>query len=211
MRKKWNIRLQPKLLLGLVIMATILVAALTPAISWLYRERMEEYYSNLAFQQASIAAEYIDGDTIEKYYLSGEKDEYYEEVHQYLLNVKEKMGLQYFYVVVPEEEVMVYIWDAGVAGEGGVCDLGDADAYYGDGYVLMHAAFAVDAEQTILITNNDEYGYLASAYVAIMDSTGTPVALASVDVSMPSLRPQRGSTPRGRRRAPQWRARTGAR
>lgn len=190
MRKKWNIRLQPKLLLGLVIMATILVAALTPAISWLYRERMEEYYSNLAFQQASIAAEYIDGDTIEKYYLSGEKDEYYEEVHQYLLNVKEKMGLQYFYVVVPEEEVMVYIWDAGVAGEGGVCDLGDADAYYGDGYVLMHAAFAVDAEQTILITNNDEYGYLASAYVAIMDSTGTPVALASVDVSMDMINEQ---------------------
>lgn len=184
MRKKWNVRLQPKLLLGLVIMATVLVAALTPAISQLYRERMEEYYSNLAFNQASIAAEYINGDTIEKYYFSGEKDDYYKEVHQYLLNVKEKMGLEYFYVVVPEKEVMVYIWDAGVAGEGGVCDLGDADAYYGDGYVLMHEAFAVDAEQTILITNNDEYGYLASAYVAILDSTGKPVALASVDISM---------------------------
>lgn len=184
MRKKWNVRLQPKLLLGLVIMAMVLVAALTPAISQLYRERMEEYYSNLAFNQASIAAEYINGDTIEKYYFSGEKDDYYKEVHQYLLNVKEKMGLEYFYVVVPEKEVMVYIWDAGVAGEGGVCDLGDADAYYGDGYVLMHEAFAVDAEQTILITNNDEYGYLASAYVAILDSTGKPVALASVDISM---------------------------
>ena len=190
MTKKWNIRLQPKLLLGLVIMASILVAALTPAISQLYRERMEEYYSNLAFQQASIAAEHIDGDSIEKYYLSGEKDDYYEEVHKYLLNVKEKMSLEYFYVVVPEEEVMVYIWDAGVAGEGGVCDLGDADAYYGDGYVLMHEAFAVDADQTILITNNDEYGYLASAYVSILDSAGKPVALASVDISMDMINEQ---------------------
>jgi sigma-B regulation protein RsbU (phosphoserine phosphatase) len=48
----------------------------------------------------------------------------------------------------------------------------------------MHAAFAADAENTILITDNEEYGYLASAYVAILDSAGTPVALASVDVSM---------------------------
>ena len=33
----------------------------------------------------------------------------------------------------------------------------------------MQGAFAVDAEQTILITNNEEYGYLASAYVAILN------------------------------------------
>ena len=48
----------------------------------------------------------------------------------------------------------------------------------------MHGAFSVDAEQTILITNNEEYGYLASAYVAILNKAGTPVALASVDISM---------------------------
>lgn len=190
MNKKWKIRLQPKLLLGLVIMAAILVLTLAPAISQLYRVRMEEYYSNLAFSQASIAAEHIDGDSIEKYYRHGEKDAYYEQIGRYLQTVREKVGMKYFYVVVPEEEVMVYIWDAGVAGEGGVCDLGDADAYYGNGYVLMHAAFAVDAEQTILITNNDEYGYLASAYVAILDSDGVPVALASVDISMDMINDQ---------------------
>lgn len=94
------------------------------------------------------------------------------------------MGLKYFYVVVPEEDVMVYIWDAGVPGEEGVCDLGDTDAYYGGGDELMHAAFSPDAEQTILITNNEEYGYLASAYVAILDSSGEPAALASIDISM---------------------------
>lgn len=121
---KWNLRLQPKLLLGLVIMAVVLVTALTPAISQLYRGHMEGYYSTLAFDQASIAARLIDGDSIERYYLTGEKDDYYEQVRQYLQTVKEEMGLQYFYVVVPEDDVMVYIWDAGVAGEGGVCDLG---------------------------------------------------------------------------------------
>ena len=184
MKKAWKIRLQPKLLLGLVLMAAILVMILAPSIAGLYRARMEEYYSKLAFDQASIAAELIDGDCVEQYYLHGVKDAYYDEVHSYLQCVREKMGLKYFYVVVPEDEVMYYIWDAGVAGTGGVCDLGDVDAYYGGGNELMHKAFAVDAEQTILITNNEEYGYLASAYVAILNGAGTPVALASVDISM---------------------------
>ena len=184
MKKVWKIRLQPKLLLGLVAMAAILVMILAPSIARLYRTRMEEQYSKLAFGQASVAADLIDGDRVEQYYLTGEKDAYYEEIHRYLLDAKEKMGLKYFYVVVPEDEVMFYIWDAGVAGEDGVCDLGDTDAYYGGGNELMHSAFAVDAEQTILITNNEEYGYLASAYVAILNRAGTPVALASVDISM---------------------------
>ena len=115
----WNLRLQPKLLLGLVIMAAVLVTALTPAIAQLYRGHMEGYYSDLAFDQASIAARLIDGDSIEHYYRTLEKDEYYEEVRQYLQTVREEMGLEYFYVVVPEDEVMVYIWDAGVAGVDG--------------------------------------------------------------------------------------------
>lgn len=190
MKKTWKMRLQPKLVLGMVIMALVLVAALTPAISQLYRIRMEEYYSELAFNQASVAAEHIDGDSIKRYYLTGEKDDYYQEISRYLLNVKQKMGLKYFYVVVPEEEVMVYIWDVGVEGEDGVCELGDVDAYYGGGNKLMHEAFAVDADHNILITNNEEYGYLASAYVAILDSEGNPVALASIDISMDMINEQ---------------------
>ena len=184
MKKARRIRLQPKLLLGLVAMAAVLVGILAPSIAQLYRTRMEERYSELAFGQASVAADLIDGDKVEQYYLTGEKDEYYDEIHGYLLDAKEKMGLKYFYVVVPEAEVMYYIWDAGVPGEDGVCDLGDTDAYYGGGNELMHKAFAVNAEQNILVTKNEEYGYLASAYVAILNGAGTPVALASIDISM---------------------------
>lgn len=185
--KRTAAHLQPKLLLGLVIMALILAASLTPTIARLYRKSMEEQYSKVAFDQAAIAAGLIDGDRIKGYYETLEKDEYYDQVSRELLLMKQTVGLQYFYVVVPEEEQMVYIWDVGEPGEEGVCELGDADDYYGGGNELMHAAFAVDAPRTILVTNNETYGYLASAYVAIMDSFGTPVALASVDVSMDAI------------------------
>ena len=88
----WNLKLQSKLLLGLVVMEVVLVAALTPTISWLYRSQMESYYTQQAFDQASIAASLIDGDRIRNYYPSGEKDVYYEQIRQYLLTVKQAMG-----------------------------------------------------------------------------------------------------------------------
>lgn len=182
LRKKRH--LQAKLILGLVVMAMALLAVLTPAIGQLYRVWMEEHYSKFAFSQASIAAEYIDGDRVRQYYLTDEKDGYYEAIQKYLSTVREKAELKYFYVVVPEEDQMIYIWDVGADGDTGVCDLGDSDDYYGGGKELMHEAFAVNAKQTTLITDNEEYGYLASAYVAIMDSSGQPAALASVDISM---------------------------
>ena len=190
MKKTRGISLQQKLIIGHVILAAALIVALIPSVSGLFRHRMEEYYRNLAFNLAPTAANHIDGDSIERYYNGGEKDDYYNEIGSYLLNIKQNMGIKYFYVVVPEEEQMVYIWDVGAPDEEGVCDLGDADAYYGDGNRLMHEAFAVNAERTILVTENDEYGYLASAYVAIPDSSGKPVALASVDISMDMINGQ---------------------
>ncbi len=186
-RREWKFRLQPKLLLGLVVMAVVLLLSLTIVVVTLYRSQMEELYGNIAFNEAEIAAQVIDGDSILRYYSTGQKDQYYEEIHSYLLLVKQKMGLNYFYVVVPEEDMMVYIWDSGTEGEDGVCDLLDTDEYYGGGYELMHNAFSVNPERNILVTQNAEYGYLASAYVPIMDSSGNPAALASVDISMEKI------------------------
>ena len=186
-RKKMKFRLQPKLIMGLVFMAVVLVLALTSVVVVVYRGQMEEQYGKVAFDEATIAAEMIDGDMVEKYYATGEKDAYYEKVAAALLRVKQTIGLKYFYVVVPEEDVMVYIWDVGEEGEEGVRRLLDTDSYYGGGNEVMHAAFSANAKRNILFTRNEEYGYLASAYVPIFNSAGEPVALSSVDISMEKI------------------------
>lgn len=54
----------------------------------------------------------------------------------------------------------------------------------------MRGAFLNPGEKTILITNNDEYGYLASAYVAILDSNRNAVALSCIDISMDMINEQ---------------------
>ncbi len=180
---KNKLRLRPRLVLGLIIMSTVLVLTLTALGGAIYRRKMEVVYSREAFDTASIAAQLIDGDRIAEYRKTLKKDAYYESVHQTLQMIRQSTGVKYLYVVIPED-VQFYIWDTGEEGDEGVCDLGDTDEYYGNGYEIMHAAFSPDAEQTMLVTNGDLYGYLASAYVAILDSRGQPAALASVDISM---------------------------
>lgn len=186
-------RLQLKFLLGLLAMTAVLMAALSLVITGQYRRSMEDYYTKLAFNQAKIAAEYIDGDTVREYAETLTADEYYDQVSRYLLFMKETVGIKYFYVVIPNEDKMYYIWDVGEAGEEGVCGLGDEDDYYGGGREIMRGAYLhPEGEDTILITNNEEYGYLASAYVAILDSAGQPAALSCVDISMDMINRQIG-------------------
>ena len=167
----------------------ITAVILIPAIAYLYRRQMENVYADKAFNQAAIAAQLIDGDSIRRYRETGEKDAYYEEVRQMLLAMKKTEGFDYFYVVIPED-AQYYIWDAGEEGEEGICDLGDIEEFYGGGDIVMKDAFRADADRTILITNSKVYGYLASAYVAILDSNGQPVALSSVDISMDMINHQ---------------------
>ncbi|MDR1136872.1 MAG: SpoIIE family protein phosphatase, partial [Synergistaceae bacterium] len=191
MTPKRHGRLQLKFISGLLIMALVLVAVLSAVIAGRYRRSMEDYYTKIAFEEAKIAAETIDGDKIAEYASTLTKDDYYEQVRQMLMRIKRTVGLKYFYVVIPNEDRMFYVWDAGDKGEAGVRDLGDLDDYYGGGREIMRGAFLNrNGEEHILITNNDEYGYLASAYVAIPDSDGRPAALSSVDISMDMINKQ---------------------
>ncbi|WMJ83980.1 PP2C family protein-serine/threonine phosphatase [Oscillospiraceae bacterium LTW-04] len=183
-------KLQTKFLLGLLALAVVLSLALGTVITQKYRSSMERYYAKVAFDEAKIAADTIDGDTIPRYAQTLTKDNYYNEINKYLLRIKSTVGLKYFYVVIPYEDQMYYIWDAGTDNEGGICEIGTREDYYGGGREIMRGAFLNPGEETILITNNEEYGYLASAYVAILDSAGNAVGLSCVDVSMDMINEQ---------------------
>lgn len=190
MREKPKRKLQAKLIVRLLALAILLGVTLSCVITSRYRQSMEDYYAKIAFDQATIAADIIDGDTINRYAQTLEKDAYYHEISDYLMRVKQTVGLKYFYVVIPYENDMYYIWDAGGDQEKGVCDIGTRESYYGDGKEIMRGAFLTPGEETILVTDNDTYGYLASAYVAILDSSGTAVALSCVDISMEMINNQ---------------------
>ena len=191
-RKRGASRLRTKFLLGLAVMAIVLFAIISAVVAGLYNGTMQEYYREIAYDQAKIAADYIDGDAAERYYATLEKDTYYEEIRTFLLRIKQTVGLKYYYVIVPEDTGMFYIWDAGEEGEEGVCDLGDADAYNEGGSEVLQSIFSANAaeDHAIFVSKSDTYGYLVSAYVPVFNSAGEPVALASVDLAMDDIQRQ---------------------
>lgn len=185
-------RLQPKLIFGLIMMTALLLLVLLPILAMLYRNHMEEQYAKQAYSQASMAARLIDGDKVRNYYYSGEKDAYYDRIDTFVNLTQEEMDLTYFYVIVPEEEDVAYIWDGGDKSQDDIFDLGEREPYYGDDYDIMREAFELGIPQTVLVRNDDEdgYGNLASAYVAVNDSNGNPVGLVCVDMSMEMINSQ---------------------
>ena len=180
--------LSRKFFIRLLILFVVLWALISLSVTIFYKNNMEEKYTHTAFSQAQIAAMTVDGNKIKKYETTLEKDDYYEQVLKKLKAQKSVSGLKYLYIVVPKEEEYLYIWDAGdPASEEGVCNLGDADSYYGGGDEVMKAAFRGDTGGRMLITRSPSYGYVASAFYPIYDSEGEPVALSSVDISMEEI------------------------
>lgn len=109
-RKKTSI--SKRMLNSLVVLAIVLVILTGTLVSVQYYFSQLKLYSDRAFDYSRTAAEFIDGDTIEKYVETGEKDDYYYSVLDFL-NASQKEGdLKYYYVFVPYEDDLVYVWDA---------------------------------------------------------------------------------------------------
>ncbi len=152
-----------------------------------YREDTLDRSRSQAFAYAKAAAAYIDGDRIEGYLNTLQKDAYYEQIQEFLNTSQTYSDLEYYYVFVPYEEELVYIWDANAENEG-ACELGDHEDYMQGGKEVSFAAFSKNPEERALVSKDETYGYITSVVAPIYDSNGDPVALVGVDISMPDVR-----------------------
>lgn len=175
-----------KTIIGIVLFALILiiVVCLTVGVGTYY-QRVNEY-NRQAYNYTRSAAGFIDGDTIPKYIETGEKDEYYYQVQSYLNSTQKETAIKYFYVYVPYEDDLVYVWDADT--EEGYCELGEHEKYMEGGKEASEEVFREDPPEKVKLTKDDKYGYIASAFSPIFNSAGEPVAIAAVDLSVPGLK-----------------------
>ena len=149
-----------------------------------YYERIEDYkVSGLSY--ARMASDYIDGDTVSRYLKTGETDEYYQEVQDFLNIVGRDGGLRYYSVFVPYEDYGLYVWDAQYDDK--ECGLGYQEEYVKNGKEYVFKTFSIEPADEILIRKNDNNEYLAIACYPVFDSSGEPVALADVCMDMESL------------------------
>lgn len=179
-------KLSTKVILAVVFFSLLIIVATCLSVVLRYRKDIMERYSSQGFAYAKTAAAYIDGDTIKKYLDTGQKDAYYDEIESFLNASQENSALKYYYVYVPCEDDLIYIWDANK--DEGACDLGDHEDYMEGGKEVSFAAFQKDPEEQVLISMDETYGYIASVVAPVYDSTGEPVALVGVDISMPGVK-----------------------
>ena len=178
-------KIQRKMLRGVFAMSMLILVltALNVGIHY-YREKMSSY-TKLAFGYTKAAAQYIDGDRIEKYLESLEEDDYYRGIQNFLRSFQSNTEIRYFYVYVPMEDYLVYIWDADTYE--GACPLGYKEEYMANGKEMSFSVLRPDAPEKLLVTKDDTYGLLAIASSPIFNSKGEPVAIAAVDLSMPGI------------------------
>ena len=114
---------------------------------------MEEQYGKVVFDEATIAAEMIDGDMVEKYYATGEKRCVLRESRAGSPARKADHRAQILLCGCPRGVMSWYtsgMW--GRKAKRGVRRLLDTDSYYGGGNEVMHAAFSANAKRNILFT-----------------------------------------------------------
>ena len=178
-------RLSNKILIFCGIFAAALILCTCLAVGKLYWEKKMDEYSALAFSYARTAAQYIDGDRVAGYVETGEKDAYYQQVMDFLNATQMQTDLKYYCVIIPYENDLVYVWDADSVE--GACPLGYREEYMEGGKETLDKAYCQNPPEEIWIVDDEDYGYIASAYSPIFDSSGQPVALVGVDLPMPEM------------------------
>ena len=179
---KKRITLTSKALLALIIMAVVMIVFSCISIGYRYYKETEENYEKSAFAYTRAAADFIDGDTILQYIETGEKDDYYYTVLKFLRSALRESELAYYYVFVPADDMMLYIWDADETENH--CDLGDYEDLPEHAKDSFIKSFSKEKNEVILISDDPDLGLIASASSPIFDSSGEPVALAAVDMKM---------------------------
>lgn len=179
-------KLSIKALIGFLFLAIILILCTCSAVGIQYWQGRMNEYKELAFSYTRTAAEYIDGDKVLSYLETGIEDDYYRQVKSFLNTTQEQSDLKYYYVFVPYEDDLVYVWDADM--EEGACPLGYHENYMEGGKEAVSKIYKQNPPENILITKDEVYGYIAAAYSPIFNSDGEPVAVVGVDLSMSGIR-----------------------
>lgn len=185
-------KLQRSVLFGFAGYALLLILCIgTVVVAQHIRTKTSDSHA-AAFAYTKAAAEYIDGDHLEKYIEGGEKDEYYMEMQRYFTINVENSNLLDFYVGVPREDGILFLWD--VAKIWKSFGLGELMSYeeYGEGTQEFLSDILSKNPPEELITGYEEGVFIATACSPIYNSAGEPVAIVAADLSYPNVKSEIG-------------------
>ena len=143
------------------------------------RMQFERTISEMAIGSAQRIAKMVDGTRIPDYCRTGRKDAHYREIQLLLDNIELGSSITYLYVMVPDGDEIVYVWDAGEESGLGVREKLDVN-------VGPTLAAIIDGKLKCasFVHRGEKYGSLMTAAAPILGAEGRPVALVGVDLTM---------------------------
>ena len=148
-----------------------------------YRTQMNQIETQI-YGYLRTASDLIDGDRIEGYLQTRTPDEYYDTILEYLTKTCEQTEMKLFYVFVPYEEDLVYVWQTD---EDPYAWLGYRENYMDGGKETRDMTFRKDPVQKITFYQDPTYGNIGCGFYPVFDSKGEPVALVGLDLSTPDI------------------------
>jgi methyl-accepting chemotaxis protein len=174
-----SLSVNTKISLSVLIVSLVCTIFMGGCSYFYFKANLETYMGNKARDIALTVSVNVDGDEIAAYDKTGQKDDYFNRLTDYLTQVKAATGASYLYILVdggPDD--FKYITEGG----DDPAELGDtqAKAEYGPEPVTALAAGSATFSG---IYDNGEYGKLLSGFAPIKDSAGNTVGLIGLDIS----------------------------
>ena len=190
MRGKLRMTLGQKIVAMTVAMAVTLCATALFVSYRTYQGRTTAFYAQLAHNAAAILASQLDPEELDRYYETGEMDQRYYEIQDFLTDLASNSNVEYLYVVRPHGIGVTFLFDSDMeTGEngdytsGGYCALGtyvDLVGEFADNLELLLDGAEVDP----IVQKDPSYGWLMTAMVPVRHEDGTMAGYVMADVSM---------------------------
>ena len=141
MRGKLRMTLGQKIVAMTVAMAVTLCATALFVSYRTYQGRTTAFYAQLAHNAAAILASQLDPEELDRYYETGEMDQRYYEIQDFLTDLASNSNVEYLYVVRPHGIGVTFLFDSDMeTGENGDYTSGGYCAL--DTYVDLVGEFA---------------------------------------------------------------------
>jgi len=183
---KKRARLEFKLVLFFVTFSLGLSVVLVVFSYFITKSGYITFYSQKIQQIVAHAATFVDGDCIATYLDSGEKDSDYAALQTQLNTIKKEYDLKYLFVFKPGNDLLTYIIEGTTPGDNlaYISKLGDTDAYPANYKALLFADIAAKRASNYPVYEDDQYGFVTSAWAPILNANGDVVAIVEADLSM---------------------------
>jgi len=185
---RWNKSLRIRLSILLVLAPLTLAIVMIFVSLGLFHNRILDENASKAEMLARILAESIDGDSIDRYLDTLEKDDEYENVLEFMRILQNNPEILYVYVVRVVDGGMLFVFDAD-EDEETLVELGYYEQWFGSGSNISYEEFL--EHQSSLKPLRDisysEWGWILTVFHPIQRSDGSITAFVCVDISMDSI------------------------